>query len=177
MPAECVTLNEGARATAAMLAAGDAAAFPAAYWVRALVIGGKADWYIPARDEDESGWRFNKPVVVNNYATANRPASTRSYARRGAPNDTAAGHGVNVNGETNRTAYTTSSPAQVAAGLGLRTGEANARAYGGVTYLSCSEFSDTEVWGQRYDAAEPGRQVPVTKTTAGRIRAVRRSIL
>lgn len=177
MPLECVTLNEGARATAAMLAAGDAAAYPAAHIVKGLSIGGKTDWYIPSRDEEEGGWRFTKPASVNNYTTANRAVSAWNYARRGAANDTAAGHGVNSNAENARTAYAASSPAQVAAGLGLRVGETNARVYPGATYLTCSEFSDSEVWAQRYDTSEPGRQVAVTKTTVGRIRPVRRSIL
>ena len=177
MPLECITLTEGAKATAAMVAAGDATAFPAAHYVRSLVIGGKADWYIGARNEDEGGWRYNKPASVNNYVTADRPVSTRNYATLGSLADTGAGHGVNNSATPARTAYTAASPAQVAAGLGLRTGEVNARAYPGATYLSCSEASDTEVWAQRYDSTEPGRQVLVTKTTPGRIRAKRRSII
>ena len=67
--------------------------------------------------------------------------------------------------------------AQVAAGVSLRSGEANARAYPGATYLTATEFSDTQVWAQVYDSAAPGRQVAVSKTTPGRIRATRRSII
>src|SRR5690606_23298856 len=73
-PAACQTLTEGWEATLAMVAAGNATEYPAAHAVRALVINGKDDWYIPARDQLELAWRNLKPASVNNFTVRDNTA-------------------------------------------------------------------------------------------------------
>lgn len=176
-PVACQTLTEGWKATLAMVAAGDATAYPAAHAVRALVINGKDDWYIPARDQRELSWRNLKPVTNNNYVTADRPTDQSfNYANNGSVGDTAATHGTNNNSSPTGAAYTTTNPAQTAA-TAFRSGGAEAFEFGSDYYWSCSEYSAPLAWFQHWGTSYPGRQVNASKASTYRVRAVRRSII
>ena len=175
-PVACQTLTEGWKATLAMVAAGDATAYPAAHAVRALVINGKDDWYIPARDQRELSWRNLKPVTNNNYVTADRGVSAFSYANNGSVGDTSASHGVNNNSSPTGAAYTTTNPAQTAA-TAFRSGGAEAFEFGSAYYWSCSEYSASDAWGQGWGSSNAGYQGNGSKTNTRRVRAVRRSII
>jgi hypothetical protein len=176
LPVACQTLTEGWKATLAMVAAGDATAYPAAHAVRALVINGKDDWYIPARDQRELSWRNLKPVTDNNYVTADRGVSAFSYANNGSAGDTSASHGVNNNSAPTGAAYTTTNPAQTAA-TAFRSGGAEAFEFGSAYYWSCSEYNATFAWAQHWGSSNPGRQLNNAKSDTSRVRAVRRSII
>lgn len=176
LPAACWTLNEGYAATQAMLAAGDAAAFPGPYWAAGLSIGGFADWYIPARDELERIWRYLKPTTNSNYVTADRPTgASASYATNGAKGDTSASHGVNNNSAALPGPYTTGSPGQSSATV-FRTGGAQALEYGAAVYASSTGYDASNLWAQSYQTATPGRQITQAKGTAALIRAVRKTL-
>ena len=175
-PTACQTLTEGLAATQAMRDADTSTVYPAAHWARNLNIGGRTDWYIPARDELELCWRNLKPVTNNNYATANRGVSSFSYANNGSVGDTSASHGVNNNSSPTGAAYTTTNPAQTAA-TAFRTGGAEAFEFGGAYYWSCSDYSATLAWVQYWGSSNPGNQGSGSKASTARVRAVRRSIL
>ena len=177
LPVACQTLTEGWEATLAMVAAGDAATYPAAHWARNLIIGGKNDWHIPARDVLELSWRNGKPTTDSNYVTANRPtASTFNYMNNGSYGDTANTHGVNNNSVPIGAAYTASVPAQTTA-TAFRTGGAEAFEYGSVYYWSSSEYNETSAWRQRWLSSFPGIQNDLGKTLTFPVRAARRSII
>lgn len=176
-PAACQTLTEGWEATLAMVAAGNATEYPAAHAVRAMVINGKDDWYIPARDQRELAWRNLKPVTDNNYVSADRPtAAVFNYMKDGSYGDTANTHGVNNNSSPAGTAYTATVPGQTAA-TAFRTGGAEAFDFGTSFYWTSSEYDASRAWGQRWHSNSPGRQFSDSKSSAGRLRAVRRSII
>lgn len=176
-PAACQTLTEGWEATLAMVAAGNATEYPAAHAVRALVINGKDDWYIPARDQRELAWRNLKPVTNDNFVTADRPtAAAFNYANDGSYGDTANTHGVNNNSVPIGAAYTASVPEQTPA-LPFRTGGAEAFEFGSAYYWTSSEYSASYAWFQIWLASFPGRQSFAGKSTAYRLRAVRREII
>jgi hypothetical protein len=176
-PAACGTLTEGRKATLAMVAAGNATIYPAANFCTGLSIGGKTDWYLPARDELELAWRNLKPTTDANYVTADRPTGqTPNYQNLGAYGDTAATHGTNNNSAPAGTAYTGGAPAQTAAAA-FQTGGAEAFTYGSSLYWSASEYSATGAWSQSWNSSSPGYQNNGNKTSAYRVRAVRRSII
>ena len=133
-PAACQTLTEGWEATLAMVAAGNATEYPAAHAVRALVINGYSDWYIPARDQRELAWRNLKPVMNNNYVNADRStAADFNYTKDGSYGDTANTHGVNNNSSPTGSAYTATVPGQTAA-MAFRTGGTEAFEFGSSFY-------------------------------------------
>ena len=176
-PAACQTLTEGLTATQAMRDADTSTVYPAAHWARSLNIGGRTDWYIPARDELELCWRNLKPVTDSNYVTVNRPtAQSFDYKRDGSYGDGAATHGTNNNSSPTGAAYTASSPAQAAA-TAFRSGGVEAFEFGVAFYWSCSEYSAALAWSQNWNSSNPGYQSDNAKTYTGRVRAVRRSIL
>jgi hypothetical protein len=176
-PTACQTLTEGYKAMLAMVAADTSTVYPLAWWCKGLTIGGKADWYPPARDEEELQWRNLKPTADNNY-TGTRAKSSIAYSNLGAYDDGATdGFGVNNNSSPTGAAYTTTVPAQVAAGKNFRTGESEAFAYGSYTYWSASEYSTTHAWSQYWDSGNPGSQYNDAKPNALYVRAVRRSII
>ena len=176
-PTACQTLTEGLAATQAMRDADTSTVYPAAHWARNLSIGGRTDWYIPARDELELCWRNLKPVTDNNYVTANRPtAASFSYANNGSYGDTANTHGLNNNSSPTGAAYTTTVPGQTAA-TAFRTGGAEAFAYGSEYYWSSSEYDASLAWLQYWYSSGPGFQNNGFKTFAYRVRAVRRSVI
>lgn len=176
-PAACQTLTEGWTATLAMVAAGDATMYPAAHWARSLVIGGKNDWFLDARDGLELGWRNLKPVTDANYTTADRPAAaTPDYQNLGSFGGAEAAHGLNKNSAPAGAAYTSVDPAQTAAAA-FKTGGSEAYEFGSARYWSSSEYSASLAWTQNWGSSLPGRQSGNNKTNSGRVRAVRRSII
>ena len=176
MPVATQTLTEGWMATNAMRNADTSTVYPAAHWARSLNIGGRTDWYIPARDELELCWRNLKPTTHANYVVASRPVSAYNYATLGAYGDTATTYGLNPNSAPAGAAYTTTDPAQVA-NTAFRTGGAEAFTYGNGFYWSSSESIATHAWLQYWYSSAPGGQVNVSKTSTHRVRAVRRSPL
>lgn len=175
-PAACQTLTEGWESTLAMVTAGNSAEYPAAHAVRALVINGYSDWYIPARDQLELAWRTLKPVTDNNYTTRSSGAQF-DYTKDGSYGDVdAAANGINLNSAPQGAAYTAGDPAQTAAAA-FRTGGAEAFEYGSVYYWTCSEYSAPGAWYQFWGSSLPGRQGNASKSSAYRLRAVRRSIV
>lgn len=176
-PTACQTLVDGFASTEAMKNAGTSTVYPAAHWVRGLNIGGKTDWYIPARDEMELCWRNLKPVTNNNYVTADRPTGQSfDYKRDGSYGDTANTHGTNNNSSPTGAAYTASVPGQTAA-TPFRSGGSEAFEFGSVVYWSSSEYSASNAWCQLWYSSSPGIQSNSSKTGAFRVRAVRRSII
>ena len=177
LPTACQTLAEGFVSTEAMKNAGTSTVYPAAHWARGLNIGGKTDWYIPARDELELCWRNLKPVTNSNYVTADRPTGQSfDYKRDGSYGDTANTHGTNNNSSPTGAAYTASVPGQTAA-TSFRSGGAEAFEFGSAVYWSSSEYSASDAWYQNWHSSLPGRQYSNFKTSAYRVRAVRRSII
>ena len=142
-----------------------------------MSIGGKTDWYVPARDELELLWRNLKPVTDNNYTTANRPtAQTFGYANNGAFGDTANTHGLNNNSATPGAAYTTYVPGQVVA-TAFRTSGAEAFEFGSAYYRSSTDYNASGAWYKFWNTSAPGAQDYTVKTNEYRVRAVRRSII
>ena len=181
LPTACQTLTEGFAATQAMRDADTSTVYPAAHWARNLNIGGRTDWYIPARDELELCWRNLKPATTDNYVVINRPpaASSFSYATNGSYGsygDTANTHGTNNNSSPTGAAYTASVPGQTAA-TAFRTGGAEAYEFGSTYYWSSSDYSAPYAWFQCWHSAGPGSQDNGAKAIAYRVRAVRRSII
>lgn len=177
LPSGCQTLNEGWVSTNAMKNADTSTVYPAAHWARGLSIGGKTDWYIPARDELELCWRNLKPTTSNNYTSADRPTgATFDYKVNGAYGDTANTHGTNPNSAPGGAPYASSVPAQTAASA-FKAGGAEAFEYGSAYYWNSTEYVARQVWLQYWYAAYPGAQRYATKKTASRTRAVRRSII
>ena len=177
-PIACQTLTEGREATQAMRDADSSTVYPAAHWARGLTIGGKTDWYIPARDELELYWRNLKPVTTNNYSSADRPTGAQhDYKRDGSYGDTSSSHGNNNNSSPTSSGFTTTVPAQTAAGA-FRTGGAEALEFSGSTfYWSSSEYNTLISWGQHFNSSYPGNQAALAKTLLHRVRAVRRSVI
>lgn len=177
LPTACQTLTEGFAATQAMRDADTSTVYPAAHWARNLNIGGRTDWYIPARDELELCWRNLKPVTNNNYATADQPtAASFNYANNGSYGGTTNTPGTNNNSAPVGATYTASVPGQTAA-TAFRTGGAEAYEFGSAYYWSSSDYNASYAWLQFWHSSYPGLQSVNGKTGANRVRAVRRSVI
>ena len=177
LPTACQTLTEGLAATQAMRDADTSTVYPAAHWARGLNIGGKTDWYIPARDELELCWRNLKPTTTGNYVTADRATGASfNYANNGSYGDTAATHGTNNNSSPTGAAYTSSVPGQTAA-TAFRTGGAEAYEFGSSNYWSSSDYNASFAWRQHWNSSYHGGQGVNGKSSTYRVRAVRRSVI
>lgn len=185
LPLDAWTLTEGAIAQAAMRAAAGStpSLAPAHAWAAALNLGGKTDWVVPTRDMLEAAYRGLKPATANNYATADRAASpTNTYQRFGAPADTSNRHGYKASDPAvtipANTIYLSGGNPLLTSSLPFRVGGAEAFDWGtGVTYLSATAYDASTVWAQAFDAAQPGRQITVAKTTSYKVRAMRLSVI
>ena len=109
--------------------------------------------------------------------TANRPtAASFNYANNGSYGDTAATHGTNNNSAPVGAAYTASAPGQTAA-TAFCAGGAEAYEFGSSYYWSSSDYDASSAWVQLWASSSPGFQGSSGKSNAGRVRAVRRSII
>ena len=176
LPTACQTLTEGFAATQAMRDADSSTVYPAAHWARNLNIGGRTDWYIPARDELELCWRNLKPVTDNNSVTTPRPTASFNYANNGSYGDTADTPGLNNNSAPVGATYTASVPGQTAA-TAFRSGGAEAYEFGSANYWSSSDLGTSHAWYQVWASYWPGYQGNYGKASAHRVRAVRRSVI
>jgi hypothetical protein len=160
-----------------MVAADSATVYPAAHFCNNLNIGGRTDWYLPARDELELCWRNLKPTTDNNYTGTDRPTgAAASYQTLGSFGDTANTHGLNNNSAPTGAAYTSTVPGRVA-NASFQSGGAEAFTYGSAFYWSSTEYAASFAWLQRWNSSIPGFQVNGEKTNSFRVRAVRRSII
>ena len=157
-----------------MFEAGTAAQYPAAHWVRALVINGYSDWYIPARDERELAWRNLKPVTTHNTIGL-RYVSPINYQKDGAYPDVTGLMGANQNSAPAGTAYTPTVPAQTSSSA-FREGGSEAFALGNFFWTS-SEAITSYAWSQLWGASASGYQDGNNITALLSVRAVRRSII
>ena len=177
LPVACRTLTEGLRSTQAMKDADTSTVYPAAWWARGLTIGGRTDWYIPARDELELCWRNLKPNTANNTLTA-RSVASFSYQSNGAFADTATTQGTNNNSFPIGAAYTAVVPAQTAV-TAFRTG--GSEVFQANFVVCSSEFSTTLQWSQGFDPVTVGvvgvQNPSFNKSSSLPIRAYRRSII
>ena len=123
------------------------ASHPAAQFCEALTIGGFSDWYMPARNELEVCYFNLKPnTTLNNL-----------------------GSGINPNAVPPRASnYTSGNPAQTSATIFRSLGS---EVFATSAYWSSTESSATQAWAQPFSN---GTQYSSTKTTAARVRAVRR---
>lgn len=176
LPMDAYNVTEPTKAGAAMRAAGDATAYPAAHWAAGLSIGGKTDWEVPTRDVLERAWRHLKPITNNNYATADRATTpANSYTRFGAFGSVTSGHGNNADAPNSTGfTYSTASPARTSASAFIA---GSAEAFGAVDYATASAYDANSVWAQSFGTTAPGKQVTVAKDAVLRVRAFRRSII
>jgi hypothetical protein len=126
------------------------AAYPAATFCEGVTIGGYSDWYLPAKNELEVLYYFLKPTTDANNTSSGSNANA-------------------VSPEPVSTNYTSGSPAQTSAGIGFRTGEANA--FIANSYWSSTEYDSGNAWQQLFS---DGTQITTSKNANGRVRAVRR---
>ena len=142
---------DGPTNSAALAALG--AGYQAATFCEGLTIGGYSDWYLPAKNELEVLYYFLKPTTNANNTSSGSNANA-------------------VSPEPISTNYTSGSPAQTNAGIGFRTGEANA-------FVSDRYWSSSEDTGFPAEAAftsffSDGYQGNTNKSDAYYVRAVRR---
>ncbi|MBB4267737.1 hypothetical protein [Roseospira visakhapatnamensis] len=180
-PPATATLTNGQAATAALLAAGTASVYPAPHWAAGLTIGGRADWYVPARDEIEVAWRNLKPDAANNN-TGNRIKTDTNYESGGNEDDVDSDTmGVNRHSSPEGGAYTTTVPGQTAV-TAFMLGNEEAFKWGSgvyVYYVTSSEINEQQVWAQGFNSNDAGGQSISIKTSVTStlfIRAMRREI-
>lgn len=181
-PTECITTNEGLRATLAMCAAGDATVYPAAWFCRNLTIGGYTDWFFPARDEMELVSRnLNSGVgAISTAARAN--SSTRSYSVSGAYGDATTGMCENLNSSPQSMGYATSGIPPTTTVPAFMSSGSETMSWGGgaLYYVNSTEFSNTDSWCQDcVTSPSYTAQRSLAKSTASGnlVRAMRQSII
>lgn len=113
--------------TASLVALGTT--YQAATFCKNLSIGGYTDWYIPAKNELEVLYFNLKPTTTANNTTTGANANA-------------------VSPEPISTNYTSGSPVQTSAGIGFRTGEADA--FASTYYWSSTEYSSMIAWEQNF---------------------------
>lgn len=173
-PTESETLTEGKRSTEAMVADGDSTVYPAAHFCNDLTINGYSDWYLPARDELELGFRNLKARSNSNYTTANRALAV--YTNLGSIGDTTQEHGRNLNSSPQGAAYTSSVPGQT----GLTDFQSGgAEAFDTQRYWSSTQSPSTtgNAFLQIMEVSLTLGQFQLTKTNNYVVRAFRRSII
>lgn len=175
-PVATMTLSEGRKATLAMVAAGTSAVYPAAHFCNSLSIGGRTDWYLPARDELELCWRNLKPVSDANALAARPAVGATEYQNQGSYGGAETSQGLNKNSAPVGAAYTSADPAQTSS-LAFQAGGAEAFAFGAAYYWSSSEHTALLAWAQNWYTGAGGQQGSYSKTSNPRARAVRRSII
>ena len=184
MPLNTYTVIEAGLAQTALLTAAGSAVALASAWAAGLNIGGKTDWKVPTREMQEAAYRGLKAQVANNYSTADRDNTPlNTYTRCGALDNTSNRHGfVSIDPTFTIPAnniYIADTPAQISAAQAqFRTGGTEAFDWGtGVQYLTSTAYDASNIWAQSYDPASAGRQIVVSQTTSGKIRAMRLSII
>ncbi|MFW9595649.1 MAG: hypothetical protein ACMV1D_09145 [Macromonas sp.] len=173
-PSACKTLSEGWLATEAMRAADTSTVYPAAHWARSLSIGGKTDWYIPARDELELLWRNLKPTTESNYIGYRLSSS---YSNNGSYRDSDHSNGLNNNSYPVGDAYTQDVPAQTSSAA-FHSGGVEALTYAtGAVYFSSTESSSSRALVVLSQPSVAGLQDLNSKSVSFSVRAVRRSVI
>lgn len=126
--------------------------YQAATFCEGLTIGGYSDWYLPATNELEVLYYYLKPDTTANNT----------------------GSGANANAvfpEPISTNYTSGLPAQTSAGIGFRSGEANAF-ISDYYWTSTEGYTDTQAWKNRF--SDGNENSGGNKGSSSYIRAVRR---
>lgn len=175
LPSGCNTWVDGKSATAAMLADGNSTVYPAAYWATALSIGGRSDWYIPARDEQEVLYRSLRPAFDNNYVGTDRPAAGVTMLSNGEIQGTSA-QGQNPNSSPAGAAYTLGVPSSTSV-VAFQTGGSEAFTWANQRYVTSTQSATGSTWAQFYGATGPGAQSSFAANVVQNIRAIRRSII
>lgn len=177
-PTGAFTLTEGWKATQALVAAGDATTYPAAWFTRGLSIGGYTDWYLPARDELELIARNLKPSTGTSYTGARQNAPTTSYQNQGSWSDASTANGTNRHSVPAGVAYGTGIPAQTTS-VPFQLGQPEALSTA-ASYWSSTDYNTTSAWTHDWNAGATFHQQSVVSKTSGssnqRVRAIRRSI-
>lgn len=177
LPVGSRILSNGWRSSNAMVAADSAEVYPAAHWCRTLVINGRNDWYLPARDELELLWRNLKPITNQQYSDFTRNTVSYQGGFGEIPGNTAQGN--NTNSSPAGASYTLTSPAQTAA-IAFKTGGAEALPAGTVSLWSSSQGStatSSDAWYQLMGTGSSGAQYLQQPQNLRVVRAVRRSII
>jgi hypothetical protein len=145
--------------------------FPAFEWIENNLnagsgLNGYTDWYLPARDELEIGYRHFKPTTQGNYTDSfGRPSTTSGFGGDGQQ------HGTNNSSDPSGSGYTTSNPSQT--GITSFQGS-NSDALEDGYYWSSTERVSSFSWRQRF---LNGSQDNLNKDLSNRVRAVRRVAL
>jgi hypothetical protein len=141
---------DGPQNTADMVAAGNATVFPCAHFCNDLSTGGQTDWYMPAKNELDVCYFNLKPTTTSNNGSS----------------------GINPNAVPARASvYTSGNPAQTSV-VAFQSG--GSEAFNADNYWTSTEFSAGRARGQNFDTGYQGTYGVFNKTTALKVRAIRR---
>jgi hypothetical protein len=126
---------------------------PAAYFCEGVTAGGFSDWYMPSKNELETLYYFLKPSTQSNQTSSGSTAHAVSPQPRNTP-------------------HTSGNPSQTSATI-FREGNTEELVHAGADWYSSTEYSSANMWNQKMGS---GGQYNAnnTKTTLGKVRAVRR---